>query len=135
MVIESINPLNVEAQKNLYIEVKTPVGFKILCIKKILFVEASRKCSIVYLDNKEVIITYHLLKWYSNYLFEPCFFRCHNSYLVNCFFVDHYCRKIVTLKNNRKIPISQKKKFAFRENLIHFNETNLYIKDSQIVEF
>jgi DNA-binding LytR/AlgR family response regulator len=132
--MESKNTTNVEAQKKQYIEVKTPVGFKILSIRKILFVEASRKCSVVYLDNQEVIITYHLLKWFSNYLLEPCFFRCHNSYLVNCFFVDHYCRKIVTLKNNRKIPISQNKKFAFKENLIHFNETSLYVKDVQFVE-
>lgn len=133
--MESKNTTNVEAPNNQHIEVKTPVGFKILCIKKILYVEASRKCSIVYLDNHEVIITYHLLKWYSNYLLEPCFFRCHNSFLVNCFFVDHYCRKIVTLKNNRKIPISQNKKFAFKENLIHLIETNSYVNDVQFAEF
>jgi DNA-binding LytR/AlgR family response regulator len=59
-------------------EVKTPDGLKVICIKHILYVEAARKCSIVYLDDLNTIITYHLLKWYGKYLLKPFFFRCHN---------------------------------------------------------
>jgi two-component system, LytTR family, response regulator len=99
------------------IEVKTPKGFKLISTRDILYIKAVRKCSIVYLNESDNIITFHLLRWFENYLLEPFFFRCHNSYLVNCQFVDYYCRKEITLKNKNKIPLSRNSFEFFKENL------------------
>ena len=99
------------------IEIKTSKGYKIICIKNILYIEAARKCSIIYLDNTELIITYHLLKWYERYLLKPYFFRCHNSYIINCQFVDFYWNEGITLTNSSRIPISRNKVALFKENL------------------
>ena len=101
----------------LSIEVKTPKGFKVICVRDILYIKSVRKCSIIYFYNTDNIITYHLLRWYENYLLEPFFFRCHNSYLVNCQFVDFYCHKEITLKNQNKIPLSRNNFGIFKENL------------------
>jgi len=99
------------------IEVKTPDGLKVICIKNILYVEAAKKCSIVYLYDLKTIITYHLLKWHEKYLLNPCFFRCHNSYIVNCRFVDCHCNNCITLKDRIKIPLSRNRVRTFKENL------------------
>lgn len=98
-------------------EVKTPGGLKIICTKHIVYLEAAKKCTIVYYDDYNTIITYHMLKWYDMYLSEPGFFRCHNSYIVNCMFIDCYCNKTITLKNKKRIPLSRKRKWFFTENL------------------
>ena len=99
------------------LEVKTPEGLKVICIKNILYVKAARKCSIVYLDDLNTIITYHLLKWYNKYLLNPCFFRCHNSYIVNCRFVDCFYNKTITLKDKNRIPLSRNRIRSFKKNL------------------
>jgi DNA-binding LytR/AlgR family response regulator len=98
-------------------EVKTPFGLKVICVKNILYVEAARKCSIVYLDGLNTLITYHLLKWYGKYLLKPCFFRCHNSYIVNCRFVDGYCNNTITLNDKNRIPLSRNRIMSFKEDL------------------
>ena len=105
------------ASQHQSIEVKTPDGFKVICIKNILYVEAARKCSIVYFDGLNTIITFHVLKWYEKYLLNPCFFRCHNSYIVNCRFVDCYCNKGITMKDKRRIRLSRNRIQSFMENL------------------
>jgi two-component system, LytTR family, response regulator len=112
-----------EETNNLFqqsIEVKTPVGFKIICYKRIIFVEAEGKFSIVYLDDCTTVITYHLLKWYNNTLLKPCFFRCHNSFIVNCRFVDCYNYKEILLDMNKRIPLARNRRRSFIENLRYF---------------
>ena len=104
----------------LSIEVKTPDGYKILGTKSILYVEAVRKCSIVHLNNNDIIITYHLLKWYDQHLLKPYFFRCHNSYLVNCQFIDTYSRTEIILESKTRIPLSKRNNGAFKINLQDF---------------
>lgn len=110
-----MNRNNASQQQSL--EVKTSVGLKVLYIKNIIYIEAARKFSIVYLDDHNIIITYHMLKWYNSYLFKPYFFRCHNSYIVNCKVVDYYCNNTITLKNKKKIPLSRNRIRLFKENL------------------
>ncbi|MDO9339837.1 MAG: LytTR family DNA-binding domain-containing protein [Bacteroidales bacterium] len=105
------------SSQQLSLEVKTPAGLKVICIKNILYIEAEGKFSIMYLDDFNIIITYHLLKWYDKYLLQPYFFRCHNSYLVNCRFVDCYCNKSITLIDKNRIPLSRSRIRSFKENL------------------
>jgi DNA-binding LytR/AlgR family response regulator len=101
----------------LSIEVKTPDGFKIINCKNIIYIKAERKCSIVHLNTTDDVITYHLLKWYNQYLLTPYFFRCHNSYIVNCEFVDCFNHKTITLNDKNKIPLSRNRTRPFKDNL------------------
>jgi two-component system LytT family response regulator len=106
----------------LIIEVKTPDGFKILRLNSILYIEAVRKCSIVYLIDFNTIITYHMLKWYEIKLLKSDFFRCHNSYIINCRFIDCYNNKEIMLKDKKKISLSRNRVSSFKENLKYLHE-------------
>jgi DNA-binding LytR/AlgR family response regulator len=99
------------------IEVKIPSGYKFICPKDILYIEALKKISIVYFSCGDSLITYHLLKWYEKKLPQPFFFRCHNSYIINCQFIEFYCHHLITLKSRDKIPLSRNSKLIFKENL------------------
>lgn len=99
------------------IEVKTSGGFKIICKKHILYVKAEKKFSIIHFDNHIEIITYNSLKWYSKYLANPLFFRCHNSYIVNCCLIDCYNYKEVIMKGGEKILLARNRRESFKGNL------------------
>lgn len=103
--------------KQLSLEVKISGGLKVIPINNILYVEASGKFSVVHLDNHKDLVTYHLLKWYNKKLSQPYFFRCHNSYLVNCQSVDYYCNNSITLLDKNRIPLSRSRISSFKENL------------------
>ena len=113
---------NIVPSQQLSLEIKTPAGLKVIGTMNILYVEAAKKCSIIYLNDQNSVITYHLLKWFNNNLLKPYFFRCHNSYIVNCLFVDCYCNQTVTLINKKKVPLSRNRKLLFRENLKNLAE-------------
>ena len=104
------------------IEIKTPTGHKIICVKNILYVEAAAKFSIVYFNDFSTIISYQSLKWFDAYLFQPYFFRCHNSYIVNCLLVDCYWKNRIIFRDRNKIPISRNKILPFKENLRFLQE-------------
>jgi len=73
------------------LEIHTQKGLKLININRIRFVKAFNKGTVVYLVNLENIETNCLIKSYEKYLTSPNFFRCHNSYLINCNFVDCFC--------------------------------------------
>lgn len=100
------------------LEVRTQKGIKLISIKKIQYVKAFRKGSIIYLDNMESIETNYLLKSYLKYLPTPFFFRCHHSFLINCLFVDCFCSKEVILKKNIRIPLSRTNRKTIKKVLI-----------------
>ena len=100
------------------LEIHTQKGLKLININRIRFVKAFNKGTVVYLVNLENIETNYLIKSYEKYLTSPNFFRCHNSYLINCNFVDCFCSNEIILKENVRIPLSRYKKRLFKENLI-----------------
>lgn len=101
-------------------EVKTSLGYKIIDSDNIVFLEAKGKFTIIHFDDHSKLITYHMLKWYTKFIFEPFFFRCHKSYIINCSFVEYYTCIGIILKDCTKIPLSRSKTFSFKENLISF---------------
>jgi two-component system, LytTR family, response regulator len=105
------------------IEIKTSRGLKYLSINRVMFIEAKDKGSIIHLDNKEQIKTKYLLKKYSGVLEPPCFFRCHNSFIVNCCFIDCFCKGEIILNDNTRIPFSRNKTQLLKENLISYHLT------------
>jgi len=108
------------AQKNPVIEIYTNKGLKVLLVKKIVYIKSSKKGSIICLSNTQKIETGYILKSYSTILPITNFFRCHNSYIVNCKFVDCYCGNQINLINNIKIPLFRRRKDQFKENLIKY---------------
>ncbi len=99
------------------IEVKTSKGYKIIDSEKTVYLEAKGKFTILHLEDHSQIITYHLLKWYTKYLFEPYYFRCHNSFIVNCSYVDCYSNKEIIMLEGSRLPLSRSKILKFKENL------------------
>jgi len=100
--------------------VKTDQGHKIINARQILYIKAERKFSVIYFDDGSSLIVYHMLKWFEEFLFPPCFFRCHVSYIINfchVLSVDH-TRAIIT--DRSQVPIARKRIKNFRENLRQF---------------
>jgi two-component system LytT family response regulator len=112
------------SKANLYkiVEVKTSKGYKIIDSSSIVFLEANGKFTIIYLDNQSNIITYHMLKWYTNHFLEPNFFRCHNSFVINSSYVNCYDSKEIVMIDGSKVPLSRGKLSALKENLRRFVE-------------
>jgi two-component system, LytTR family, response regulator len=102
------------------LEVQTVKGLKLITTQKIIFIKAHNKGSIIFLATSEEIQTKYLLKFYNKYLPIPYFFRCHNSYLVNCQFVDCFSRCQIFLKGNQKVPLARGRRQQFKINLIEY---------------
>lgn len=102
------------------IEVKTPKGFKILYLQNLIYVRAEKKFSIIFLTDDIDLITFHSLKWFEERLLKPSFFRCHNSYIVNCKFIDFYKQNEIKLKGGERILLARNKKSMFKDNLTYF---------------
>ena len=102
------------------IEVKTSKGYKLIDSKNIVLIEAKGKFTIVYLTDQSQIITFHMLKWYTNQLSEPLFFRCHNSYTINSSYVDCYTSKVIVMNNGSRVPLARNKLSSLKENLKSF---------------
>jgi two-component system LytT family response regulator len=101
------------------LEVKSIIGTKIININNILYIKASNKNSVIYFDNQKTIKTIHLIKWYEKRLPKPEFYRCHNSYVVNCLQIDYFCTGSLILIGNCRIPMSRSRK----QNLISIIES------------
>jgi DNA-binding LytR/AlgR family response regulator len=100
------------------LEIQAARGLKLIPVRNILFIQSSKKKSIIQLYSSERIQTNYLIKAYCNCLPKPLFFRCHNSYLVNCRIVDYFSSTEIILQGNRRIPLSRRRKKEFKNNLI-----------------
>jgi len=109
---------NFNAQNTQVLEIKTSKGIKYISQNRIVYIKAENKGTNINLNNSEKVYTKHLLKWYNKYLKSPIFFRCHNSYIVNCIDVECHCSSEIILKEQIRIPLSRNKKQSFKENLI-----------------
>ena len=92
------------------LEIKTTKGLKYISLNKIVYIKAENRGTTIFMEDSEKIFTKHLIKQFEKFLIEPEFFRCHNSYLVNCRYVDCLCSHDIILKNNDRISLSRNKK-------------------------
>jgi len=111
-----MNTFNV--QKAQVLEIKTAKGIKYISQNRLVYVKAENRGTMLLLNNSERIFTKHQIKWYEKFLFNPEFFRCHNSYIVNCRYFDCLCSSEIILKEQIRIPLSRNRKKSFKENLI-----------------
>ena len=100
------------------LEIKTAQGTKYISQNRIIYVKAENRGTMLLLNNSDRIFTKHHIKWYEKYLLNPEFFRCHNSYIVNCKYFDCLCSNEIILKKQIWIPLSRNRKKSFKENLI-----------------
>jgi two-component system LytT family response regulator len=105
-------------QKANVLEIRTAKGTKYISQNRLVYVKAENKGTMLLLNNSESIVTNHLIKWYEKFLSNPEFFRCHNSYIVNCRYFDCLCSSEIILKEQIRIPLSRNRKKSFKENLI-----------------
>lgn len=112
-------------QKKPVIEIKSVKGIKYISQNRLVYVKAENRGTILFLNNSERVFTKHLIKWFEKILNNPEFFRCHNSYIVNCRFFDYLCGNEIILKGQIRIPLSRNRKKLFKENLI-FLEQELF---------
>jgi DNA-binding LytR/AlgR family response regulator len=100
------------------LNVKTSRGDKFINPLEILYIKANNKHSFIYLTDLICIDSHHLIKWYEEKLPVPDFFRCHNSFIVNCFYINYTCgNSIILNRNNILIPLSRYKKDFYMKNL------------------
>jgi two-component system, LytTR family, response regulator len=99
------------------IEIKTEKGFKIISYNQILSIRANKKKTIVQISNAESVKSLNSLKWFSRKLVPPDFFRCHNSYMVNCRYIDCFSTKAIILKGNTIVPLTRNKLLKLEEIL------------------
>jgi two-component system, LytTR family, response regulator len=100
------------------LEIKTAKGIKYISQNRLIYIKADKRGTILMLNNSDKLFTNHLIKWFERFLLSPEFFRCHNSYIVNCRYFDCLCGGEIILKDQFRIPISRKRKRSFIENMI-----------------
>ena len=100
------------------LEIKTAKGIKYISYNKVIFIKAENRGTIIVLNNSERIFTKYPIKWYERFLLNPYFFRCHNSYIINCKYFDCLCSSDIVLKGNIRIPLSRNRKVSLKENQI-----------------
>lgn len=109
------------------IPIKTKIGVKFLMTSEILYVKASKKFSFIILVDLKMIETIHPIKWFYLKLQDPIFFRCHNSYMVNCLYFNCLCGYQLILENNAQkicIPLSRGRKSEFIGNIVNLYKFN-----------
>lgn len=98
--------------------INTKIGIKFIKTSEILYLKANKKHSLLVSLDLKTIETTHPLKWYSLKLREPVFFRCHNSYLVNCYSFGCICGDhLISDDKISRIPLSRERKSSFINNI------------------
>lgn len=87
-----------------------------VALNTLKFVETFERKLMVHTDSDD-IVSHKKMKDYEAELPAASFARCHNSFLVNLFFVKRVERLEAELTSGERIPISQPKRKAFMEKL------------------
>ncbi|WP_111308296.1 LytR/AlgR family response regulator transcription factor [Confluentibacter sediminis] len=106
-----------------HIAINTKENIKIVKASNILYLEASRNSTIVYLQNKTSFKAFKNLGYYEKLFKEIHFIKVHRSYLINVAHLEnifkdkggYYC----VLKENCIVPISNRK-IPFIKKFLHF---------------
>jgi DNA-binding LytR/AlgR family response regulator len=88
-------------------KVTVELGEKYINAKELLYIRGHNKHSILCFANMKLLETNHLLKWYEEILPVPEFCRCHDSYIVNMFYVDCMAGNQFRMQGGVYVPISE----------------------------
>ena len=95
---------------------KTTEAVFLVNLKDIVRCESSRNYTTFYLEDGRKILTSKTLKDYDILDYEPMFFRCHRSHVINLAFFDRYERAnggFAIMKDKSEVPISRSNKELF----------------------
>lgn len=105
------------------IELRVELGTKTVNSKNIVFIRTNKTHSIITLNNDISFKAFHSIGWFDRILPKPTFCRCHNSYIVNCSFIDsmnYTTQSIFILDSKITLPYSRKYKNVLLDNLHAF---------------
>ena len=90
-----------------------------LNIDDILYVESDGNYSTIFLEGSQKIVITKKLKEVNAILPEHCFFRIHNSYIINLNKIKEFIKSegYVVMQSNQKIPVARQRKSDFLEKL------------------
>lgn len=101
----------ISEQKNRCLSIQKGSYCKIVRFDDILYCEIINR--IIYVHTKNEVIDYYCKIKELEKQLDPCFFRCHRSYLVNLRFVNSCEKGMAHLENSEQIPISRLKQQEF----------------------
>ena len=90
-----------------------------LNVDDILFVESDGNYSTLFLEDNQKLLLTKKLKEVNTMLPEHCFFRIHNSYIINLNKIKEFIKNegYVIMQSNHKIPVARQRKSDFLEKL------------------
>lgn len=106
------------------ISIATPDGYVFVEVSDIMHCKADVNYTHVFTKQGDKITTSKTLKTFEKLLLNNHFFRVHNSYLVNLFYVKKYTRGkggYVTMKDNTNIDVSIRRKEEFMRKFIRLS--------------
>ncbi|GAA4233332.1 LytTR family DNA-binding domain-containing protein [Postechiella marina] len=106
------------------ISVATSDGYVFIEVSHILYCQADINYTHIYTTDGEKITTSKTLKIFEKLLLNNHFFRVHNSYLVNLFYVKKYTKGkggYVTMKDKTNIDVSIRRKEEFIKKFIQLS--------------
>ncbi|MFD1615696.1 LytR/AlgR family response regulator transcription factor [Gelatiniphilus marinus] len=106
------------------ISIATPDGYVFVEVSDILYCNADVNYTHIFTKQGNKITTAKTLKVFEKLLLNNHFFRVHNSYLVNLFYVKKYTKGkggYVTMKDNTTIDVSVRRKDEFIKKFIQLS--------------
>lgn len=88
-------------------------------LRNITFIESDNRDIRIHLEDGQEKISYQKLSQVESQLTQPNFVRCHQSYLVNLYFVDELAHNQFIIKD-QEIPISRKYQKEARESYYNY---------------
>jgi len=94
------------------LKVKCTVGHKLFIIQNIVFIKTNKKHVLITSSDNKCVEVFRSIKWFDQHLPKPQFYRCHNSYIINCRYVEcfNFLHTMVKLKGFNEIPVSRLRK-------------------------
>lgn len=84
---------------------------QMVSLKDIVYCESDSSYTKFFLQNNQSIVASKTLKFYEEILPKEFFLRCHQSFLVNKFYIDKYLKTgYILLKNGKHISVSVRRK-------------------------
>lgn len=89
---------------------QTQKGSLRLFLKNIVKIEGERNYSYIHLSDSKKVLSSKTLGYFEDILSDKGFFRCHRSFLVNRYHIDHFGKDNFMLKDQTMVLVSRRKK-------------------------
>lgn len=108
---------------------QTQKGTLRLFLRNIVKIEGERNYSNIHLSNNKRVLSSKTLGYFEEILSEKGFFRCHRSFLINRYHIDHLGKSNFILKDQTQVLVSRRKKseakrWFMSDNLVTINESH-----------